>query len=83
MRKPCFGDAFRSNQGPTTNDGSHANDRFTLVSRAQQIHIQPNCSRNPGGQLAEESVSRVDVCAFAVLRPQQPALEWRFAWIVR
>src|SRR5882724_12806052 len=46
-----------------TTNGQRANDQLvtTLVSRGQQIHIQPNRSRDAGGQLAEKSVSGVDI----------------------
>ena len=72
-----------NDERPTTNDDFRPRLTTALVSRAQQIHIQPNCSRNAGRQLAEESVSGVDIGAFAVLRPQQAAFEWLLAWIMR
>ena len=68
-------------QWPTANDQA-ANDRSS-VSRAQQVHIQPNCSRHASRQLAEECVSGVNVRALAVLRPQQPAFQRLLAWIMR
>ena len=52
------------------------------MSRAQQIHIQPNRSRHARRQLPEECVSGVDVRAFAVLRAQQPAFLRFFSGIM-
>src|SRR5206468_2642037 len=40
------------------------------VSRAQQVHIQANCSRHTRGQLAEEGVAGINVCTLAVVRSQ-------------
>ena len=45
----------------------------TFMSCVQQIYKQPNCSRHPCWQLAEECVSREDVSAFSILCPQKPA----------
>src|SRR5271156_1707566 len=52
------------------------------MSRTQQVHIKPDRSWHPRRQLAEESVSRVDIGSLAVLRAQQAALLRRFSGIM-
>src|SRR4029077_2661068 len=56
---------------------------LALMSRAQQIHIQANSSRNPGRQLTEKRIPGVNVSALAILRAQQAALLRLLAGIVR
>src|SRR5580692_6633413 len=53
------------------------------MSRTQQVHIKPDRSRHARRQLAEESVSRINVRSLAVLRAQQSALLWRLSRIIR
>src|SRR6185312_5006569 len=64
---------FRQNKLYSHDASGKQRNLHRLMSGAQQIHHQPYRARDSGGQLAKESVSGIDVNAFAVLGQQQPA----------
>src|SRR5437879_2964144 len=56
---------------------------FWFMSRADQIYVQTDSSGNARRQLAEESVTGVDVSSLPVFSAQHAALERRFAGVSR
>src|ERR1019366_3147006 len=55
---------------------------FGLMSHAQQVHVETDCSGYAERQLAEEGISGVQVVSPSILRQQQPAFLRRLAGIV-
>src|SRR5438270_7825599 len=56
-----------------SSDSNQSQCRLFFVSRAQQVHIEPNGTRHSGRQLPEEGISRIDIGSLAVLGAKQAA----------